>query len=1326
MNFPGSLHGHTHYSNLRLRDCIVRVDEAMSYAEELGHKVLAFTDHECVSSYVEIEKEMKRHPNLKVIRGNEIYLVRNGLNADNYNKDVDRYYHFILLAKDLIGVKQIFEISTRAWLRSYMARGMRRVPTYYQDLVDIIGANPGHVIGSTACLGGALPTQILRGTPKEKLDAWIEGLASVFGKENFFLEMQPSFNEDQIKVNKRLLGFTREHGLGYIITTDTHYLRKEDRFIHKAYLNAQNGDREVDDFYASTYMMGTSELESYFPYLSREELDAAYRSIEKIGDMCENYSIFKSLKIPDLIWKDFSYADPFKYLTSIPYMQTFMDSPYEGDRKLCYAIAAGIDSHPDLQNQRAYDEINSNLEMTWVSSQVNNAHWSAYYLNLQQIIDLCWEAGSIVGPGRGSGVGFILLYVLGITQINPLRETTRCFSWRFLNPERVSVLDVDFDIEGGRRAQVLSKFRQFYGEDRVANVATFRTEKSKSAIQTACRGLGIDVDVAQYLSSLIPADRGQLRSLAQCMYGDEENGWEPIKQFKIEMMDNYPEVWEVAQKIEGLICGYGIHAGGVIFVDEPFTNSTALMRAPDGTICTQFELHSCEDCSLIKYDALSVEAMDKIHICLDLLCEDGLIERKATLKETYEHAIGVYNLEREDPEMWEMVWEHKINSLFQMERQSGIKGIATLKPTSVDDLAILNSTIRLMAQEKGGEMPTDKLARFKADPTEWDRELESYGLGAKEKAILEPVLGMSYGLCIAQEQFMELVQLPELGGFSLTWADKLRKSIAKKNPKEYDALTKEFFEKTKEKGIDQNFASYVWNVLIAMSKGYGFNQSHTLAYSLIGLQEMNLAYKNPVIYWNCACLISDAGGSEEDEVDEEAAEESKIEEKYTEEMDWFDEDEDEEESSYDEDDGENGWPATIVVTKDGKKKKKLKATNYGKVASAIGKIQSTGVTVTAPDINKSGYTFTPDVENNSIRYGLSGITRIGGDLIKSIIAGRPYKSLDDFINRIKINKPQVINLIKSGAFDCFGERGTIMQNYIDSISGAKKRLTLQNMKMLIDYDLIPDELDMERRVFNFNKYLKKQKLDTTYYGMDNIAFNFFSSNFDIDLLVAAETESGFKIKMTAWDKIYQKHMDVARDYIKKNHDRLLSELNHKLTKEVWDKYCLGNISKWEMDSISCYIHEHELARVDFEKYHLDRYGDIESMPQIEKYIPIKGKMVPIFKLNRIYGTVLDRDKAKKTVTLLTTDGVVTVKIYGGVFAQYDKQISEKGADGKKHVLRKSEFSRGNKIIIIGVKDEDGFRAKKYSRTPFHLIETIENVDEEGNIIINNRNDEEVA
>ena len=713
-------------------------------------------------------------------------------------------------------------------------------------------------------------------------------------------------------------------------------------------------------------------------------------------------------------------------------------------------------------------------------------------------------------------------------------------------------------------------------------------------------------------------------------------------------------------------------------------------------------------------DLLSVEAMDKMHICLDLLCEYGYVERKPTLRETYESTIGIYNLERESKEMWHMVWNHDIQSLFQMEKQSGIQGIALTKPESVDHLAHLNSIIRLMAQEKGGEMPLNKYARFKNNIQLWYDEMYNFGLKESEMAILEPIIKGSYGICESQEAFMQLVQIPECGGFDLNFADKLRKAIAKKNPKAYDELTKEYFETCREKGLSSNLCHYVWDVLVATSRGYGFNLSHTLAYSLIALQEMNLAYKYPIMFWNCACLISDAGGAESEEGEAEVDE-------YVEEVcysnDGFEDFVEDTEDEEDEEEEEDG------LTKELKKKKKTKSTNYGKIAAAIGKIKSGGVNVAPPDINKSTYTFSPDIENNTIRYGLSGITKVGEELVKTIMDGRPYSSVDDFLRRIKINKPQMVNLIKSGAFDCFGDRMQIMYKYIASVSDTKKRITLQNMKMLIDFGLIPDDYDMERRVYNFNKYIKKMKLDNEFYGLDEVAFDFYSQHFDIDKLIPADTASGFKVRQTIWDTYYQRHMDIIRPYVQKHASELLVSVNERLMSDTWNKYCQGSLSKWEMDSVSFYSHEHELENLDLWRYELSEFDDLSEEPVIDRVITIKGKQVPILKLYRICGTVLDRDKAKKTVTLLTTSGVVTVKIFGGVFAQYDKQISERGADGKKHVIEKSMFSRGNKIIVIGVRDGDAFRAKKYSKTPFHLVEQITDVYEDGTMDTRSRQGE---
>ena len=478
---------------------------------------------------------------------------------------------------------------------------------------------------------------------------------------------------------------------------------------------------------------------------------------------------------------------------------------------------------------------------------------------------------------------------------------------------------------------------------------------------------------------------------------------------------------------------------------------------------------------------------------------------------------------------------------------------------------------------------------------------------------------------------------------------------------------------------------------------------------------MNLAHNFPIMFWNCACLISDAGGAESFEEGEE--EEAVVEEINYEDYEGIEDfiEEDEEDDENEEED----------LSKANKKKKKTKSTNYGRIAAAIGKIKSSGVNVAPPDINKSTYTFSPDIENNTIRYGLSGITKVGEELVKTIMDGRPYTSVDDFLGRIKINKPQMVNLIKSGAFDCFGDRNKIMYDYIASVSDTKKRITLQNMKMLIDFGLIPDEYDLERRVYNFNKYIKKFKLDSTYFGLDEIAFAFYSQHFDMDKIEPCEdTESGFKIKQATWDNYYQKHMSIVRPYVQKHAAELLVSVNEKLMSDTWDKYCVGSLSKWEMDSVSFYSHEHELCKLDMDRYELTDFFDLPEEPIVDRIIPIKGKQVPILKLFRICGTVLDRDKAKKTVTLLTTSGVVTVKIFGGVFAQYDKQISERGADGKKHVIEKSMFSRGNKIIVIGVRDGDSFRAKKYSKTPFHLVEQIVEVNEDGTMLTRSRADQE--
>ena len=1302
ISYPGSLHNHSEYSNLRLRDSIIRTKDLLEYAGRLGHRVVGITEHETIANAIKLEKEYKKikekYPDLKLIRGNETYLCRNGLNAENFDKNVDKYYHFCLYAKDIIGHQQIREISTRAWMRSYVTQGkMRRVPTYYEDIVEIIGNNQGHVIGSTACLGGFLGTQILKwvlaGRPQDtyqQLIGWLNRMVEVFGKENFYMEMQPSASEEQECVNREILQLCKITHIPYIITTDSHYLKKEDASIHKAFLNSQDGDREVDSFYATTYLMGTEELESYFKYLTAEQLQYAYQNILNIRDMCEDYSLLKDLNIPSLDWgkvPTYNFLICEQWAKNIPWLKKFLQSDFDGDKVMANLIIKKLLSDSRLQNQVSYQALNENLKMTWISSEVNKAHWSAYFLNLRGILDTCWEAGTLVGPGRGSGVGFYLLYILDLIQINPLWETTTTFPWRFLNPDRVSVLDIDTDIEGGRRTQVLSALRNKYGVDRVANVVTFGTEGSRSAIQTAARGLGIDNDISLYISSLIPSDRGKTRTLSQCYYGDEEEGFLPIPLFR-QQMEEYPELWSVAQKVEGLVCRIGEHAGGVIFVDEPFTNSTALMKVPNGDIVTQFDLHDSEAVSLIKIDLLSVEALDKMHVCLDLLCDQNIIERQATLKETYEKYLGIYNIERNNPNMWKMVWNHEIQALFQMEKQSGIQGIALTKPESVDDLAVLNSVIRLMAQDKGAEQPLNKYARFKNNIKLWYKEMDEYGLTKEEQAVLEPIVKSSYGICESQEKFMQLVQLPECGGFNLGWADRLRKSIAKKNPTEYDQLTKEYFTNVKEKGLSYNLCNYVWNVLVATSRGYGFNASHTLAYSLVGLQEMNLAFKYPIIFWNCACLIADSGGVEEDE-------EAEI-------IDIY---EPEDFSEYEYEDAPDKKT----------KKRKHRSNNYDKIAIAIGKMRAEGINITPPDINTSQYTFYPDVNNNRILFGFRGMLNVGDDIIATIITNRPYTSPKDFIERARPKKTSMISLIKSGAFDSMMDRKICMGWYLWEICDKKQRITLQNMSSLMKYNIIPDDeiFILPKRVYEFNRYLKAISKSKTILTLDERAINFLTEIGYDDLIEVSD--NSWYIKQKDWDKVYQNYMDVFRNWITNNKDKILVELNQQIFKEEWDKYATGSISAWEMEVMCFYYHEHELANLNNNKYGCVNFFNLPEDPVVEHSFCKGDKEIKLFKLSKICGTCIAKDKTKSTVTLLTPNGVVTVKFRKEYFSIFDRQISIREPDGTKHVVEKSWFNRGSMIVVQGIRSGDNFLPKKYASTTGEQLYKITEIDNNGNI-----------
>lgn len=433
-----------------------------------------------------------------------------------------------------------------------------------------------------------------------------------------------------------------------------------------------------------------------------------------------------------------------------------------------------------------------------------------------------------------------------------------------------------------------------------------------------------------------------------------------------------------------------------------------------------------------------------------------------------------------------------------------------------------------------------------------------------------------------------------------------------------------------------------------------FSLIHSLAYSFVGLQTIYLATYFDPTYWNTACLRVDAG------LDEDAS------------------------------------------------------TNYGKIAKAVGNIIHRGIPMSLVDINRSGYMFEPDIESGSILYGMKALNGVGGEVIQDIIANRPYESLQDFQKKVKNNKKIMISLIKSGAFNAFGDRKEIMRQYIWSECEPKKRITLQNFNGLMERGLIPAELEFEKRLFVFNRALKKNcKIDGVFTIRNNY-YDFYEEFFDVDLL--EPYGDGLAIKEDIWKKLYTKGMDKARNYFKAHQEELLEQLNNNLFQEMWDKYATGTLADWEMDSLGFYYSEHPLAHIDTIGYGIVEYDSLPSNPIVDYTFKRNGFEIPIFKTTRICGTVVAKEDNKSCISLLTPQsGVVTVKMSRDYYARLNRQMSEVQIDGTKKVKEKGWFTRGTKLLVNGFKRSGMFFTKAYKKSNSHQVYKITEINKDGSL-----------
>ena len=1284
------VHSHSEYSNIRLLDCINKVTDLIDRAVEIGLSGIALTDHECLSGHPEAnfyaQKILEEHPDFKVALGNEIYLTPN-------REMGQKYYHFILIAKNKTGHRALRELSSRAWMNSYWDRGLERVPTTYADLEEIVNKYPGTLIATTACIGGEVSSQVLNLIKAEKHEdnngiveahndivnfiLWCKGL---FG-DDFYIECAPGQSAEQIAVNQRLCSVASAFKCKMVLGSDAHYLKKEDRYVHKAYLNSKGGEREVDAFYEYTYLQDENDIKeniapSFLDY--NELIENSYEIYNKI----ENYSIAHKQTIPKVEVTEYrrgNRAGDDKY----PVLKSMLWSTDKYERYWVNQCVGKLEEK-GLLNDEYLSRLEEEADIKKTISEKLETNMFRYPITLQHYVDLFWECGSTVGAGRGSSCSGLNHYLLGVTQLDPIKWNLPF--WRYLNKERIELGDIDLDLCPSKRPLILQKIKEERGQYFYDNIddlsrknlgctliATFGTEGTKSAVLTACRGYrsedfpdGIDVDTGQFLSSLIPSERGFLWPLKDVVYGNKDKDRKPITPFIAEI-NQYPGLLDIAMAIEGLINKRSSHASGVILFDEDPYEFGCFMKTPKGEIITQWDLHKCEACGMTKYDFLVTEVQDKIVETIRLLQKYNKIDNSLTLREVYDKYLHPEALPLDDETIWKALQENSVLNIFQFDSDVGSQAAKKIKPTNIMEMADANGLMRLMTAEKGAETPMEKYIRYKNNLSLWYQEMDRAGLTKEEQTAVEPYFKQSYGVPPSQEQLMRILMDDKICGFSLKEANAARKIVGKKQMAKIPELHQQILDKATSPALGK----YIWECGVGPQMGYSFSIIHALAYSFIGAQTIYIATHWNPIYWNTACLIVNSASLENEEDDD--------------------------------DDGN---------TKD-------KSTDYSKLAKAIGDITSRGIKVSLIDINKSGFSFEPDEPNNEILFGLKGVNKIGGPVIDQIIGGRPYTGIIDFMNRCPLNKTQMVSLIKSGAFDKIDNkwaseickenpRYAIMAYYVSLVCDPKKRLTLQNFNGLLKSGLVPEELNKQKQVFVFNKFLKDNKKVGKYYVFDEGSLNFYSQYYDLNEL---DVINGITcILQTKWDKIYQKEMDEARNWLKENQDEVLNQYNNLLFNETWNKYATGNISAWEMESLCFYYHKHELADIDKHKYGIVNFSTLSYEPEVDYFFKRAGRDIPIFKLYKIAGTIISKNNTKASVAILTTDGVVNVKFTKEYYAMYNRQISEVQADGSKKVLEKGWFSRGTKIMVTGYRREDTFVAKTYKATSTHQLYRIMNVE----------------
>ncbi len=785
------LHVHTHYS---LLDGLSKIDELLDYVKEKNMDSIAITDHGNLYGAIEFYKAAKKR-DIKPIIGLEGYTTTN-MHVKGTEADDKRYYHLILLAKNNTGYKNLIALTTKAHLEGF----------YYKPRFDrnLLREHSEGLIALSGCLGAEIP-QLIQNNNTEKAKKVIREYKEIFGENNFYLEMQSHPNlEEQKTVNEKLYQLSKETNTPVVATQDSHYTRPEDADAHDVLLAIQTGNQVDDENRLSLKDEDFSVKPPKKMVKEFKDYPEAIENTQKIKEKCNIEINLGEYQLPHFeVPKEYQNAD--EYLTKL--CIDGLNKRYGIDGSKISDLnkpIAGQMPNPEDEKQKQIGE-----RLDYELSVIKNTGFASYFLIVQDFVNWAKNKGIAVGPGRGSAAGSIVSYLINVTNIDPL-EFNLLFE-RFLNPERISMPDIDIDFADHRRDEVLHYAINKYGEDKVAQIITFGTMAARAAIRDAGRALGYSYGYCDKVAKLIPMTHTLQQSL------DE------IQELK-DLYDSDADskrLIDSAQRLEGVVRHASVHACGVVITKDPLIEHVPLQHPvqDETSTVTQYEMHAVEDLGLLKMDFLGLKNLTIIENALDII------------KKRHGDNIDIENIPLDDKKVYEMLSAAETTGVFQLESSGMRRYLKELQPSGLEDVIAMISLYR--------PGPMDLIPEF-LERKQGKKEIKY--LHPK----LEPILKNTYGIAVYQEQVLEIAR--ELAGFTYGEADVLRKAIGKKIKELLDEQKEKWINGILENGIDKKTAQKLWEFVEPFAR-YGFNRAHATCYARIAYETAYLKAHYPTDFF---------------------------------------------------------------------------------------------------------------------------------------------------------------------------------------------------------------------------------------------------------------------------------------------------------------------------------------------------------------------------------------------------------------------------------------------------------------------------------------------